>query len=413
MIFSLDVRRARKGDCLLLHWGHPDDPGLVLIDGGPAAVYRSHLLPRLREIRSKRPDPARPLAIDLLIVSHVDDDHIHGILDLTGELVEAQDERRPSHASVSSCWHNTFEDVIGEAPAKLRTAATAEFGAAALDGGAPADARIGRDAAKLLASLGQGQRLRDDIRKLRIPLNPQFGGEATSARPLPDALDLGRGLRMTVVGPMTAELEALRRKYQAWSRGCGKEKGAREAALAAFSDRSAFNLSSIVALAEVDDRRMLLTGDARGDKILEGLEAGGLLPAGGHLHVDILKVPHHGSANNMEIGFFRRITADHYVFSGNGEHGNPERETVEMLLDACASRPFRMHFTYSIEEIDAGREKEWAKQLQGGRRQRAWSPELDGLAALLKARDLNAAGQSIACVGETAHVIDLLAPLGF
>ena len=27
MIFSLDVRRARKGDCLLLHFGTSDDAG--------------------------------------------------------------------------------------------------------------------------------------------------------------------------------------------------------------------------------------------------------------------------------------------------------------------------------------------------------------------------------------------------
>ena len=26
MIFSLDVRRARKGDCLLLHYGTDDEP---------------------------------------------------------------------------------------------------------------------------------------------------------------------------------------------------------------------------------------------------------------------------------------------------------------------------------------------------------------------------------------------------
>ena len=39
MIFSLDVRPARKGDCMLLHWGEPSDPRLMLIDGGPANVF--------------------------------------------------------------------------------------------------------------------------------------------------------------------------------------------------------------------------------------------------------------------------------------------------------------------------------------------------------------------------------------
>ena len=79
MIFSLDVRRARKGDCLILHYGTKSKPGLVLIDGGPAQVYGPHLKPRLEEIRkARRLAESEPLTVDLLMVSHVDDDHING-----------------------------------------------------------------------------------------------------------------------------------------------------------------------------------------------------------------------------------------------------------------------------------------------------------------------------------------------
>ena len=90
------------------------------------------------------------------------------------------------------------------------------------------------------------------------------------------------------------------------------------------------------------DKRILLTGDARGDKIIEGLQLAGLMGQGGGstLHVDVFKVPHHGSSNNLERGFFERITADHYVFSGNGEYGNPEREALEMLFDARGGADF-------------------------------------------------------------------------
>jgi len=82
MIFSLDVRRARKGDCLLLHFGSENEPGLIMIDGGPGSVYKQHLRPRLLEIRKSRGlEKNDPLPVDLLMVSHVDDDHIRGILD--------------------------------------------------------------------------------------------------------------------------------------------------------------------------------------------------------------------------------------------------------------------------------------------------------------------------------------------
>ena len=41
MIFSLDVRQARKGDCLLLHTGTKKSPGLVMIDGISARIARN------------------------------------------------------------------------------------------------------------------------------------------------------------------------------------------------------------------------------------------------------------------------------------------------------------------------------------------------------------------------------------
>ena len=102
MIFSLDVRRARKGDCLLLHFGTKAKPGLVMIDGGPKRVYEPHLKPRLDEIRTARKLAKNDsLLVDLLMVSHVDDDHIQGILDLTGAEID-RDERPPAAAAQRS-----------------------------------------------------------------------------------------------------------------------------------------------------------------------------------------------------------------------------------------------------------------------------------------------------------------------
>ena len=95
MIFSLDVRRARKGDCLLLHYGTKTKPRLMLIDGGPTSVYKPQLRPRLDEIRAARGLAAGDsLAVDVIMISHVDDDHIKGILDLTTRAVQPAARRR-------------------------------------------------------------------------------------------------------------------------------------------------------------------------------------------------------------------------------------------------------------------------------------------------------------------------------
>ena len=420
MIFSLDVRRARKGDCLILHYGSKDDPGLALIDGGPAQVYTPHLKPRLTQIRKARGlGNNESLAVDLLMVSHIDDDHINGILELTKELVDAKDSRQPLPLKVRSFWHNTFDDIIGNRPEELLAAVTASFGAAALSG-EPDTEGLDPDAATVLASVEQGFRLREDAKNLGLRINPEFEGKLVMTTD-GKMIDMNKGLKLTVAGPMKAELVALQKDYDTWLKKHKDEKKTK-AALASFTDTSVANLSSLVLIAEVGGKRMLLTGDARGDKILQGLELVGLLKKNGKMHVDILKMPHHGSDRNIEPIFFQRVTADHYVFSGNGEHGNPERATLKMLLDECGGKDFTIHLTYPIGEIDIEREKDWNKEQAKEKTRKKknpeltvrenWSPKKHSLTAFFTEHKDLAKKASIVEDGKP-HVINLLDKVGF
>ena len=131
------------------------------------------------------------------------------------------------------------------------------------------------------------------------------------------------------------------------------KKGPAEAAAATKFDESVFNLSSIVVLAELGGKRMLLTGDARGDDIKQAVSTAKLLKKG-KLHVHILKVPHHGSDNNVATDFFRTITADHYVISGNGDYGNPEVATLNMISEARPDDGFTLHLTESEFKEEMG-----------------------------------------------------------
>jgi len=216
---------------------------------------------------------------------------------------------------------------------------------------------------------------------------------------------------------MVPELKKLQAKHDQWLKDL-KAKGLKPSdALSAYVDKSVPNLSSLVLLATCGGKSILLTGDARGDKILEGLESVGALKPGKSMHVDVLKVPHHGSSNNLETGFFERIPADRYVFSGNGEHGNPERESLEMLLEARGTDPFEAHLTYPIDEIDVARkedhEKEQKKAKARGKTPAPdWVAATDSLDALIKSGRFKA-DQKIVIADPTKHVIDLLDPLDF
>ena len=79
---------------------------------------------------------------------------------------------------------------------------------------------------------------------------------------------------------------------------------------------------------------MLLTGDAGGDLILEGLDSAGLLDNNKKIKVDVLKIQHHGSNHSNSEEFLRQVIADKYVISGNGKHGIPHMDVLGWLSNA-------------------------------------------------------------------------------
>jgi hypothetical protein len=436
MHFSLDVLRAHKGDCLMLHYGTDEDPHLILIDGGPANVYKPHLAPRIEKVHAARGlQPNDALPVDVLMVSHVDDDHIRGILELTrNQLGNSPDLR----LKVASLWHNSFDDLLNTKADELLSG----FGQAALTASAGRNGGFdgietdgdeeAHQALEVLASISQGRQLRDDREALQKKspgqrqwrLNSKFNGKLIMATAAGQPVTLDGDLKITVAGPMQPQLAALQMAHDKWlsEQKAGRKKSP-EAMLAAFVDESVPNLSSIVVVAELGGKSMLLTGDARGDRILEGLELIKLLPPGGKLHFNLLKAPHHGSDNNVAPVFFERLPADHYVFSGDGEHGNPERATLEMLLQARGvDAEYTIHLTYPVDEIDAGRRKDWeeAQATEKARKRKNpatkkpvredWSPAKHGLAALFQANPKFAAKVRIVQDAQP-HMIDLLDPV--
>ena len=366
MLLTLDVRRGKKGDCLLLHYGSKADPKLMIIDAGPKQVFEPQLKPRLDEIRAARGiDDDDPLAVDVVMVSHIDEDHIYGIVEMTGLLTEQERDHEPLYLKSATLWHNTFDDLLKTTPKELEGAASV----LASVGTALNDESNELLTAKVLASVPQSRDLRDHAEFLNDSghgweINDIADGKLILADKKTKPITIDGDLTITVVGPMRPELVRLQKEHDAYLRAkkAGKKRKA-EAMLAKYVDDTAPNLSSIVMLVESGKKTILLTGDARGDKILEGLKLTGLLSTTKkQLKVDVLKVPHHGSARNVEQEFFEQVIADHYVFCGNGEHGNPERETIEMLLAARPNDTFTMWFTYPIDHIDAERKLDWAKE---------------------------------------------------
>ena len=65
----------------------------------------------------------------MLMVSHIDDDHINGVLAMLNELNDLRADHKPQPYDVLALWHNSFDDILGNEgdvlTANLREAATA------------------------------------------------------------------------------------------------------------------------------------------------------------------------------------------------------------------------------------------------------------------------------------------------
>lgn len=416
-IFSLEILPAKKGDCLLLRYGPTANKKqkLALIDGGPSGVYTNHLEPRLKQLRDEKGVPAgEPMALDWVMLSHVDDDHANGLVRLTEELRALPVNR---FVKPRRLFHNTFDKIIGNDAAELKKATSNGYGTASLTGDIPVDlvpddakvdADTFNDALMVLAGIEQGIDLAGNAEVLQIQVNDGEGGLIV-AKDGGTAIDMGDGLTLKVIGPMLPEVQALQEAHRKWLEEQKKHPKPPAAALAAYVDKSVPNLSSIVVLAEFGGKTILLTGDARGDKILEGMKLVGL---GDSLHVDVLKGQHHGSENNYTQDYFERITADRYVFSGNGQHGNPERGTLDMLRKARPGEDYEIYLTYEIADIDELRQADWEIKQQRARRTRNplpdWSPAKQGLVAFFE-KHPDMAARVVPLAGDLPrHRIDLL-----
>ena len=321
-MLKLRIVQAAQGDCLILEAGTPPDQTHVLIDGGPGGTYDRFLRGELQKIR----DGGEKL--DLVVLSHVDSDHAIGLRDLMAELGQQRVDDTEVTVAVNALWHNSFRRTIGggnDIEPRLEVLMA--------NAGAARNFLSSTDIA--VQGISEGDQIRRAATVLGIPINVGFPNDLISVDDAPEPIVLG-GLTLKVVGPTKENLEELRMKWLEWlDRYEESITTDREPSLAAMADSSIPNLSSIMLLAESGGRTALLTGDGRGDHLLQGLDQAGLLTNEGKLHVDILKLPHHGSDRNTTQSFFEAVTADTYVVSANGMYGNPDLGTLAWIVEVA------------------------------------------------------------------------------
>src|SRR5213593_4715144 len=99
---------ANHGDCILIEWGAKQSPRRILVDGGPTYAWK-----RLGGLFGKT-----ALNFDLVVITHIDFDHIGGVLQFLA--------KPPAGVSVDQVWFNAYQhlpesDELGAPQAEVLT----------------------------------------------------------------------------------------------------------------------------------------------------------------------------------------------------------------------------------------------------------------------------------------------------
>ena len=347
-MITIHAVQAHEGDCLLLEHKYRNKKRFVLVDGGPNHTYDPHLEKTLKSKVARNSS-----RLDLVVLSHVDGDHVTGLLDLFVELRSAKEEGEEPLVKIAELWHNTFGllDTRGDIGRRFRSImAVAQVLMSASSGPTTTRQRANMALANMaLATIKQGERLGREAKLLKVPTNKRFGG-----KPIVATTNTGTdsktvsGLKVRVVGPTKKNLEALRKDWRKWLKKQEDRLRRGRFNLAAMADDSVPNLSSLQLLVEKNGKTALLTGDGRGDHLIEALKKANLCKSNG-MDVDLLKVPHHGSDRNVTKVFFETIRAKTYLISANGKNGNPDFATLKWIVDTAKERNQRVTLAITNE----------------------------------------------------------------
>lgn len=361
-MLRIEMLDAAEGDALWVEFGNGAERHRLLIDAG-----RRHTYELLAE-RLARPGPP----LELLVVTHVDDDHIFGAVPL---LADSRSQGR-----FRDVWFNGYRHLrrpAGAAPAPRST---------------PGD---------LLGPLN-GEFFGALLAEHGHPWNADFAGGAVvvpdqGALPEKDVA----GMKITLLTPSWDGLEKLRPVWEEKLKGL--PPGDPERALERFadtprmqpddllggddgraevetllsrrfvSDTTEPNGSSIAFLAEYGGHAALFAADAHPPLLERSLRR--LLASRGQerLRLDAFKVSHHGSRANTSPELLDLIDCPRFLFSTNGaRHHHPDGEAIARILHRNRTRrePTELFFNFATPETqawnDPGRRRQWNYQ--------AWYP---------------------------------------
>ena len=322
-MIKLHVVQAEYGDCFILEFNQGNDTATVLIDGGPYQTFEKHLKPALQKL------PLNGI-LDLIILSHIDNDHIIGLLDLLKEIKTERETGIKEFIKIGKLWHNSLNDLF-QLDVEPKTLFKNIFLSQNFIPREQIEMKKNVVTSIIMKGFQQGTDLTLLAKSLGITINPGFKKLIlVNDRPKSKCL---KHVTFQMLGPTKKNLDKLKEEWKDWLSKKGRIMNS-ELELFQILDKSIPNLASIMFLIKTKKRKLLFTGDGIGQDIIKVLSQNAMLDKDGKFHVDILKVPHHGSDRNTSMEFFNTIYAEYYIISANGRDDNPSFDTLKWIIES-------------------------------------------------------------------------------
>ncbi len=364
---KIKIFPALNGDSTLLDLSNK----LFLIDGGYVNTFNDFLCGELK----KKSEEGKK--ISHLIVTHIDSDHISGIVKLLDKNINSK------IINIENIWHNSYRHIKDLSD---------NLNLESFDGKTDLTALSVKSYLKEVIegrheiSAEQGSALSALILKGNYKWNSEFGGKAVTINNL-DVISVDDKTTIRILSPNNDKLSKLKKLWnkELYKKGYNiskddtnyddafefllaqeKEKKvllkkdisggdidiAKLSNVEVTEDTSATNGSSIAFVIEKDDKKLLFLADSHPSVILESLKT--------HyseeefpIEFDVIKLSHHGSITNTSKELLEIIDSKNYIISSDGsKFGHPDIETIARIINRKSTFTRNLHFNYPPRFID-------------------------------------------------------------
>lgn len=344
----------------------------MLFDFGYSSTYKKHIEKHLKNMSDRKEK------LDLVVVTHIDQDHISGGVRFFEDNGPAD---MPTIVGVKEVWHNSYRHLEMVETTKPLTEKEKKF---IIRNSIVVEQN--REGGTTDTGGKLGSRLAANLNFYGYNWNSYFGRQAVSHQKEP--IQLNDEVKITVLSPTSNELEKLKkvwkrelktkfptielngdaifddaiecislmqrpRHIQNLVKYTSTTNNLESMANMSFpEDVDEINASSITCIVEFNGKKLLFLGDT-----IPSVAAAQLRIIFGEtkfpVHFDAIKLAHHGSAKNINKELLNIIDSEHYFISTNGnQYGHPDIETIAKIIVRKTKKFTRnLYFTNELSKL--------------------------------------------------------------